>query len=143
MKMEASLQLFLLLLFNRIERFRSSSSIGGLILSLCTVDNPKVNSLDDTDYSYLRRAMYLASLAVGKTTPNPCVGCVLVKNGTIVGEGWHHKAGMSHAEVNALNNAGVEATGATAYVSLEPCNHFGRTPPCTHALLRYIYQARL
>ena len=89
------------------------------------------------DRMYMERALELAALATGKTSPNPCVGCVLVKNGAIIGEGWHEKAGLPHAEVNALLNAGDEANDATAYVSLEPCNHFGRTPPCTHALLRY------
>ena len=89
------------------------------------------------DRMYMERALELAALATGKTSPNPCVGCVLVKNGAIIGEGWHEKAGLPHAEVNALLHAGDEANDATAYVSLEPCNHFGRTPPCTHALLRY------
>ena len=92
---------------------------------------------DTSDRQYMRRAVHLASLALGKTRPNPCVGCVIVDvNGTIVGEGWHQKAGEAHAEVYALQSAGERARGGTAYVSLEPCNHFGRTPPCTHALLR-------
>ncbi len=85
---------------------------------------------------YMERALGLAARATGKTSPNPCVGCVIVKDGTVVGEGFHEKAGEPHAEVHALLHAGVHAKGATAYVSLEPCNHFGRTPPCTHALLR-------
>ena len=97
--------------------------------------NPLQQLADDR--MYMERALELAALATGKTSPNPCVGCVVVKNGAIIGEGWHEKAGLPHAEVNALLQAGDEANDATAYVSLEPCNHFGRTPPCTHALLRH------
>jgi diaminohydroxyphosphoribosylaminopyrimidine deaminase/5-amino-6-(5-phosphoribosylamino)uracil reductase len=92
---------------------------------------------DEIDRMYMRRAIALAAQATGKTSPNPCVGCVIVLNGTVIGEGWHKKAGSAHAEVNALLMAGANAAGATAYVSLEPCNHYGRTPPCTHALIRY------
>ena len=92
---------------------------------------------DETELKFMRRAVSLASLALGRTSPNPCVGCVLVdKNGEIVGEGYHQKAGEAHAEVHALKQAGDRAVGATAYVSLEPCNHYGRTPPCSHALLQ-------
>jgi diaminohydroxyphosphoribosylaminopyrimidine deaminase/5-amino-6-(5-phosphoribosylamino)uracil reductase len=88
----------------------------------------------------MKRAIELASNARGKTHPNPCVGCVIVEsNGTIVGEGWHVKAGEDHAEVMALKLAGAKANGATAYVSLEPCNHYGKTPPCTLALLKYAH----
>lgn len=72
----------------------------------------------------------------GHTDPNPCVGCVLVKDGIVVGEGWHTRAGEAHAEINALDAAGDRARGATAYVTLEPCCHQGRTPPCTDALLK-------
>lgn len=84
----------------------------------------------------MRRAVDLARTALGKTSPNPIVGCVIVRDGEIVGEGFHPKAGEPHAEVFALRQAGKLAKGATAYVSLEPCNHFGRTPPCSQALLR-------
>jgi diaminohydroxyphosphoribosylaminopyrimidine deaminase / 5-amino-6-(5-phosphoribosylamino)uracil reductase len=84
----------------------------------------------------MARALELASLGLYTTTPNPRVGCVLVRNGRVVGEGWHRKAGEPHAEANALQAAGGEASGATAYVSLEPCSHFGRTPPCADALIR-------
>lgn len=91
----------------------------------------------DIDRMYMERALELAAQARGKTSPNPCVGCVIVKDGSVIGEGFHEKAGEPHAEVHALLRAGDEAKGATAYVSLEPCNHFGRTPPCTHALLRH------
>lgn len=81
----------------------------------------------------MRRALRLA--ARGYTYPNPMVGCVLVRDGEVVGEGWHPAAGQPHAEVFALRQAGERARGATAYVSLEPCAHFGRTPPCADALI--------
>eukprot|EP00850_Spirogloea_muscicola_P011952 SM000076S21773 [mRNA] locus=s76:120256:121632:- [translate_table: standard] len=84
----------------------------------------------------MRRAVALARRALGRTSPNPMVGCVLVKGGAVVGEGFHPKAGEPHAEVFALREAGEAAEGATAYVSLEPCDHFGRTPPCSQALVR-------
>jgi len=83
----------------------------------------------------MRRALELASRAKGQTHPNPCVGSCIVKGGEVVGEGFHPKAGKPHAEVYALRAAGQEARGATAYVTLEPCNHFGRTPPCARALV--------
>lgn len=79
--------------------------------------------------------MELAKKAIGCTSPNPMVGCVIVKDGEIVGQGFHPKAGQPHAEVFALRDAGNLAENATAYVSLEPCNHYGRTPPCTEALI--------
>lgn len=82
----------------------------------------------------MRRAIDLARHAEGNTSPNPLVGCVLTQDDKIVGEGWHHAAGAAHAEVNAIVAAGDKARGATLYVTLEPCNHFGRTPPCTHAI---------
>lgn len=84
----------------------------------------------------MRRALALAARGLYTTTPNPRVGCVLVRDGVLVGEGYYHKPGEPHAEVNALRAAGAAAAGATAYVTLEPCNHFGRTPPCVDALLR-------
>lgn len=84
----------------------------------------------------MRRALALAATAAGDVFPNPLVGCVLVDaDGDVVGEGYHPKAGEPHAEVFALRAAGDRARGATAYVSLEPCNHFGRTPPCSRALV--------
>ncbi|MBO5722277.1 MAG: bifunctional diaminohydroxyphosphoribosylaminopyrimidine deaminase/5-amino-6-(5-phosphoribosylamino)uracil reductase RibD [Lentisphaeria bacterium] len=86
------------------------------------------------DRKYMLRALKLARLAWGKTSPNPMVGAVVVKNGNIVGEGYHHKAGTPHAEVHALNAAGENAKGATIYVTLEPCSTYGRTPPCTEAI---------
>ena len=82
------------------------------------------------DELYMKRAICLAKMATGHTSPNPLVGAVVVKNNTIVGEGYHHKAGEAHAEVYALDAAGDNARGATLYVTLEPCAHYGKTPPC-------------
>ncbi len=90
----------------------------------------------EADHRHMARALELAALGLYTTTPNPRVGCVIVKDGQIVGEGWHRKAGEPHAEANALQAAGTLASGATAYVSLEPCSHFGRTPPCADALIQ-------
>ncbi|HEY6897671.1 MAG TPA: bifunctional diaminohydroxyphosphoribosylaminopyrimidine deaminase/5-amino-6-(5-phosphoribosylamino)uracil reductase RibD [Rhodocyclaceae bacterium] len=87
------------------------------------------------DHEFMARALRLAAQGLYTTTPNPRVGCVLVKDGAVVGEGWHAKAGEAHAEVHALRAAGEQARGATAYVTLEPCSHFGRTPPCADALI--------
>ncbi len=86
------------------------------------------------DRRFMARALQLAERGLTTTDPNPCVGCVLVVDGTIVGEGWHQVAGEGHAEVNALRAAGAAAKGATAYVTLEPCCHQGRTGACTEAL---------
>ena len=88
------------------------------------------------DYRCMARALTLARRGLYHTDPNPRVGCILVKDGSVVGEGWHQRAGEAHAEVIALNAAGARARGATAYVTLEPCCHHGRTPPCTDALLK-------
>ncbi|WP_407308825.1 bifunctional diaminohydroxyphosphoribosylaminopyrimidine deaminase/5-amino-6-(5-phosphoribosylamino)uracil reductase RibD [Desulfosporosinus sp. SB140] len=93
-------------------------------------------SLKLDDEKFMRKALELASQAMGRTSPNPIVGCVIVKNSQIVGEGYHQKAGTPHAEVHALEKAQDRALGATAYVTLEPCSHFGRTPPCADALIR-------
>jgi diaminohydroxyphosphoribosylaminopyrimidine deaminase/5-amino-6-(5-phosphoribosylamino)uracil reductase len=84
----------------------------------------------------MRRALALAEKGLFSATPNPRVGCVLARGGRVVGEGWHEAAGLPHAEANALAQAGDAARGATAYVTLEPCNHHGRTPPCAEALAR-------
>ncbi|MDD3294296.1 MAG: bifunctional diaminohydroxyphosphoribosylaminopyrimidine deaminase/5-amino-6-(5-phosphoribosylamino)uracil reductase RibD, partial [Geobacteraceae bacterium] len=84
----------------------------------------------------MRRALALARRGIGKTSPNPAVGCVIVSGGEIVGEGWHRKAGTPHAEVHALRMAGELARGADVFVTLEPCAHYGKTPPCTEALIR-------
>src|SRR5215210_7771208 len=89
----------------------------------------------EADSRYMRRALELAERGLYTTTPNPRVGCVIVRDGEIVGEGWHQRAGEPHAEVNALSIAGPKAHGATAYVTLEPCSHHGRTPPCDEALI--------
>jgi diaminohydroxyphosphoribosylaminopyrimidine deaminase/5-amino-6-(5-phosphoribosylamino)uracil reductase len=83
----------------------------------------------------MERALMLAARGLFTTDPNPRVGCVLVRDGVIVGEGWHERAGEAHAEVAALRAAGARACGATAYVTLEPCSHTGRTPPCVDALI--------
>lgn len=88
------------------------------------------------DEYYMRLALQLAAAAAGQTGINPVVGCVLVKDGRIVGMGAHLKRGEAHAEIHALQMAGAEAAGATAYVTLEPCSHHGRTPPCSDRLLR-------
>lgn len=87
------------------------------------------------DEKMMRLALRLARKGVGRTAPNPAVGCVIVKDGTIVGEGWHRKAGTPHAEIIALGQAGESARGADLYVTLEPCSHFGKTPPCADALI--------
>src|SRR5690554_7666623 len=89
-----------------------------------------------SDTLYMARALQLAEQGLYSTHPNPRVGCVLVRDGHIVGEGWHQQAGTAHAEVHALTAAGEAARGATAYVTLEPCSHHGRTPPCAEALAR-------
>ncbi|HEY0018445.1 MAG TPA: bifunctional diaminohydroxyphosphoribosylaminopyrimidine deaminase/5-amino-6-(5-phosphoribosylamino)uracil reductase RibD [Longimicrobium sp.] len=86
------------------------------------------------DLHHLRRAIALAGNGWGRVSPNPMVGCVIVRDGEVVGEGWHTEYGRPHAEVEALRAAGEQARGATAYVSLEPCSHWGKTPPCTDAL---------
>lgn len=87
------------------------------------------------DHGMMARALQLAERGLFTTSPNPRVGCLLVRDGWIVGEGWHVKAGEPHAEVLALRAAGLKAKGATAYVTLEPCSHQGRTPPCAEALI--------
>ena len=92
-------------------------------------------SFTAVDHGMMARALQLAERGLWTTSPNPRVGCVLVRDGGIVGEGWHEKAGEPHAEVHALRQAGAMAKGATAYVTLEPCSHHGRTPPCAEALI--------
>jgi diaminohydroxyphosphoribosylaminopyrimidine deaminase/5-amino-6-(5-phosphoribosylamino)uracil reductase len=92
-------------------------------------------SLTPLDELYLYRAYELAARGIGSTSPNPPVGAVVVRENRIVGEGYHHRAGEAHAEANALRQAARDAHGATLYVSLEPCRHVGRTPPCTHAVI--------
>ncbi|WP_273062414.1 bifunctional diaminohydroxyphosphoribosylaminopyrimidine deaminase/5-amino-6-(5-phosphoribosylamino)uracil reductase RibD [Colibacter massiliensis] len=86
--------------------------------------------------AFMEEALALARIGMGYTSPNPSVGCVIVKDGEIVGKGYHHRAGTPHAEVWALKEAGARAKGATVYVTLEPCAHYGRTPPCARALVK-------
>ena len=83
----------------------------------------------------MQRALRLAERGLYTTDPNPRVGCVIVRDNTIVGEGWHQRAGEPHAEILALQEAGARASGATVYVTLEPCCHHGKTPPCAEALV--------
>ncbi len=87
------------------------------------------------DHAFMARALQLARKGLFSTSPNPRVGCVVVRDGVVVGEGWHVRAGEAHAEAHALSAAGGRARGATVYVTLEPCSHHGRTPPCADALI--------
>ncbi|MFV8834857.1 bifunctional diaminohydroxyphosphoribosylaminopyrimidine deaminase/5-amino-6-(5-phosphoribosylamino)uracil reductase RibD [Aquisalimonas sp.] len=96
---------------------------------------PTIDHRSTSDHRWMARALQLARLGLWTTRPNPRVGCVIVREGENVGEGWHARAGEAHAEVNALRAAGEAARGATAYVTLEPCSHHGRTPPCVDALI--------
>lgn len=89
------------------------------------------------DQDYMRRALDIAVRGEGRVCPNPLVGCVVVKDGRIIGEGWHEQCGGLHAERNALRSCTEDAAGATLYVTLEPCCHWGRTPPCTDAILEH------
>lgn len=89
----------------------------------------------DKHANFMRHAISLARRGVGKTSPNPAVGAVVVRDGTMVGEGWHRRAGTPHAEIHALRQAGGLARGSDLYVTLEPCSHFGRTPPCADAVI--------
>lgn len=93
------------------------------------------NDVSNDDHRFMARAVQLAERGLFTTDPNPRVGCVLVKAGEIVGEGWHQRAGEPHAEINALQAAGTLTKGVTAYITLEPCCHHGRTPPCSEALI--------
>ena len=96
-----------------------------------------MNEFDfNLDQDAMARAIELARLGVGKTWPNPMVGCVVVRDGELIAEGYHHRHGEDHAEVDALRKVGFEAQGATLFVNLEPCCHYGCTPPCTDAILR-------
>jgi diaminohydroxyphosphoribosylaminopyrimidine deaminase/5-amino-6-(5-phosphoribosylamino)uracil reductase len=90
---------------------------------------------DEDDIRYMAQALRLARFGLNTTSPNPRVGCVLVRDGQVISEGWHQRAGEAHAEADALKRAGESARGATAYVTLEPCSHHGRTPPCADALI--------
>lgn len=90
----------------------------------------------EKDYFYMQRALTLAEKAKGFTSPNPMVGAVIVKDDRIIGEGYHHKCGQAHAEVDAFNNATEPVEGATMYVTLEPCSHTGKTPPCADRIVK-------
>src|ERR1700719_3250933 len=92
--------------------------------------------MDHADGRWMQRALELAERGRGHVEPNPLVGAVVVRQGRVAGEGWHQRFGQAHAEVNALAAAGDAARGATLYVTLEPCCHHGKTPPCTDAVLR-------
>jgi diaminohydroxyphosphoribosylaminopyrimidine deaminase/5-amino-6-(5-phosphoribosylamino)uracil reductase len=93
-------------------------------------------SFSTFDYTSMGSALQLARLGLETTHPNPRVGCVITREGQVVGKGWHKRAGEAHAEINALHEAGEKAVGGTAYVTLEPCSHTGRTPPCVEALIK-------
>jgi diaminohydroxyphosphoribosylaminopyrimidine deaminase / 5-amino-6-(5-phosphoribosylamino)uracil reductase len=95
-----------------------------------------MNQLNRKDNEYIRRCLELAARGAGAVSPNPMVGCVIVRNGRVVGEGYHRRFGGPHAEIEALRRAGSKARGATLYVNLEPCSHHGKTPPCVTAILR-------
>src|SRR5437762_3132096 len=97
-----------------------------------------MSNFSAADHTHMVRALALAARGLYSATPNPRVGCVVVKDGAVIGEGFHRRAGEPHAEINALTqtrDAGRDARGATLYVTLEPCNHYGRTPPCVDAVL--------
>jgi diaminohydroxyphosphoribosylaminopyrimidine deaminase/5-amino-6-(5-phosphoribosylamino)uracil reductase len=90
--------------------------------------------MKDVDKKYMQQCLTLARKGAGSVSPNPMVGCVIVKNGKVIGTGYHQKFGEVHAEVNAINSAKESVSGATVYVNMEPCNYFGKTPPCTKLL---------
>jgi diaminohydroxyphosphoribosylaminopyrimidine deaminase/5-amino-6-(5-phosphoribosylamino)uracil reductase len=92
-------------------------------------------SQDSVDIRFMRKAVRLAKKGLGRTSPNPAVGTVIVRDGNVLSKGYHRRAGAPHAEIEALKRLGGNAPGAAMYVTLEPCNHFGRTPPCTEAIL--------
>jgi diaminohydroxyphosphoribosylaminopyrimidine deaminase/5-amino-6-(5-phosphoribosylamino)uracil reductase len=94
----------------------------------------KKKTLDDN--YYMRMAIRLARKGIGKTNPNPMVGAVIVKDGKIIGRGYHKKCGDCHAEINAINNVKGSIRGSTFYITLEPCSHYGRTPPCVDTLIK-------
>ena len=97
------------------------------------MNNQETNQTHDK--KYMQQALSLARKGKGFTSPNPAVGAVVVKNNIVVGQGWHKGAGLAHAEVEAINDAGSHAKQSTIYVTLEPCNHHGKTPPCTEKII--------
>ncbi|WP_318727496.1 bifunctional diaminohydroxyphosphoribosylaminopyrimidine deaminase/5-amino-6-(5-phosphoribosylamino)uracil reductase RibD [Roseofilum sp. Guam] len=107
----------------------------GINYPITALIDSSTESHSEVDSPYIHRCIELARQALGRTAPNPLVGAIVVADNQIVGEGFHPRAGASHAEVFALQEAGDRAWGATVYVNLEPCNHYGRTPPCTEALI--------
>jgi len=94
------------------------------------------NRVMDIHEKHMKMALRLALKAKGRTSPNPLVGAVIVKNSRVIAKGYHEKAGLPHAEIAALDEAGERARGATLYVTLEPCTHFGKTPPCVDRILK-------
>ncbi|MGN0894889.1 MAG: bifunctional diaminohydroxyphosphoribosylaminopyrimidine deaminase/5-amino-6-(5-phosphoribosylamino)uracil reductase RibD [Succinivibrio sp.] len=94
-----------------------------------------MSQVDKTDIQYMMQALKLASCGLYTSYPNPAVGCVIVRDGKVIGEGYHHAAGQPHAEIMALADANYDVEGATVYVTLEPCSHYGRTPPCALKLV--------
>jgi len=88
-----------------------------------------------TDESYIRLAVEIAKKGMGNVSPNPLVGCVIIKNDRIIGAGYHERYGGPHAEINAINSAAENVEGSTLYINLEPCSHYGKTPPCTDRLI--------
>jgi len=128
-----------IIVLNKSPYFRPEArglKVAGLVLS-CRQVSAFSLSVGDVfmDEKYMRLALELAACARGRTSPNPLVGAVLVRDGVIIGKGYHTRAGMPHAEIEALRDAGGDARGATLYVTLEPCCHTGRTGPCTEAVL--------
>jgi len=95
-----------------------------------------LEQLKKTDELFMRRALALAAKGRGRTSPNPMVGAVIVKNRKIIGQGYHKRAGEPHAEINALQEAGKDAKDATLFVNLEPCTHYGLTPPCVDEIIK-------
>src|SRR3954468_1552245 len=125
---------------DRCPAARSTPSTPSVAHNQPTQDSTDLSELesgsnDGRDAEYMRRALFLAQQGWGQTAPNPMVGAVVVRDGVVVGEGFHARFGEPHAEVVALKAAGERAKGATMYVTLEPCNHFGKTPPCTEAII--------
>src|SRR4051812_29625349 len=114
---------------------RAPTARSAYALGSSTGDVPNGGGSAREDASFMRRALELARKGWGQTAPNPMVGAVVVRDGVIVGEGWHTAFGEAHAEVEALRAAGERAEGATVYVTLEPCAHQGKTPPCANALV--------
>src|SRR6266852_1958060 len=117
-------------------RISASSSIASAPRSTATIElMPVSRDLPVNDLQHMKAALTLARRGLGSAWPNPTVGCVLVKDGRVVGRGWTQPGGRPHAETEALARAGAAARGATAYVSLEPCSHHGHTAPCADALI--------